>query len=178
MLVPAERFPSRENHVRPLPPSSFPETTSSTCTTWRSQRCRWSCQPGTTARRRRNSPPVGSMRRGTAPSPGYVGDWCPSGRRTLRLAPASSTRGRRPFMKSWPTGRPFGRAAAWCRQVAGSSGKAPAGAKQPWYIAPADGSPLSFAALWERWDRSGDGLETCTIITTEACEGLADIHHR
>ena len=52
------------------------------------------------------------------------------------------------------------------------------GARQPWYIAPADGSPLSFAALWERWDRSGDGLETFTIITTEACEGLADIHHR
>ena len=52
------------------------------------------------------------------------------------------------------------------------------GAKQPWYIAPADGSPLSFAALWERWDRSGDGLETFTIITTETCEGLADIHHR
>ena len=52
------------------------------------------------------------------------------------------------------------------------------GAKQPWYIAPADGSPLSFAALWERWDRSGDGLETFTIITTEACESLADIHHR
>lgn len=52
------------------------------------------------------------------------------------------------------------------------------GARQPWYIALADGSPLSFAALWERWDRSGDGLETFTIITTEACEGLADIHNR
>jgi len=52
------------------------------------------------------------------------------------------------------------------------------GARQPWYIALSDGSPLSFAALWERWDRSGDGLETFTIITTEACEGLADIHHR
>jgi len=32
--------------------------------------------------------------------------------------------------------------------------------------------------LWERWDRSGDGLEAFTIITTEACKGLADIHHR
>ena len=50
--------------------------------------------------------------------------------------------------------------------------------KQPWFIALADGSPLSFAALWERWNRSGDGLETFTIIITEACEGLADIHHR
>ena len=52
------------------------------------------------------------------------------------------------------------------------------GAKQPWSIALADGSPLSFAALWERREESGDGLETFTIITTEACENLADIHHR
>lgn len=52
------------------------------------------------------------------------------------------------------------------------------GAKQPWYITPADGSPLSFAALWERWDKSGDLLGTFTIITTEACDSLAGIHHR
>ena len=52
------------------------------------------------------------------------------------------------------------------------------GTRQPWYIALADGSPLSFAALWERWNKSGDLLETFTIITTAACEGLADIHHR
>ena len=52
------------------------------------------------------------------------------------------------------------------------------GARQPWYIAPADGSPLSFAGLWERWDKAGEPVETFTIITTEAHEGLADIHHR
>ena len=50
--------------------------------------------------------------------------------------------------------------------------------KQPWFVALADDSPVSFAALWERWDKAGDGLETFTIITTEACTGLADIHHR
>ena len=50
--------------------------------------------------------------------------------------------------------------------------------KQPWFVALADSSPMSFAALWERWDKSGDGLETFTIITTQACESLADIHHR
>lgn len=50
--------------------------------------------------------------------------------------------------------------------------------KQPWFVALADGSPVSFAALWERWDKAGDGLETFTIITTEACERLADVHHR
>ena len=50
--------------------------------------------------------------------------------------------------------------------------------KQPWFVALADGSPVSFAALWERWDKAGDSLETFTIITTEACESLTDIHHR
>ena len=50
--------------------------------------------------------------------------------------------------------------------------------KQPWFVALADGSPVSFAALWERWDKADEGLETFTIITTEACEGLTDIHHR
>ena len=50
--------------------------------------------------------------------------------------------------------------------------------KQPWFVALADGSPVSFAALWECWDKAGDGLETFTIITTQACESLTDIHHR
>ena len=52
------------------------------------------------------------------------------------------------------------------------------GTKQPWFITPADGSPLSFAALWERWDKTGDPVETFTIITTEACQSLTQIHHR
>ena len=50
--------------------------------------------------------------------------------------------------------------------------------KQPYFLAHANGSPLSFAALWERWDKGGDSLESFTIITTEASPGLADIHHR
>ncbi len=50
--------------------------------------------------------------------------------------------------------------------------------KQPYFLALADGSPLSFAALWERWDKGGDSLESFTIITTAAAPGLADIHHR
>ena len=50
--------------------------------------------------------------------------------------------------------------------------------KQPWFVALADGSPVSFAALWERWDKAGVSLETFTIITTEACESLAGIYPR
>ncbi len=50
--------------------------------------------------------------------------------------------------------------------------------KQPYFLAFADGSPLSFAALWERWDKGVESIETFTIITTAASPGLADIHHR
>ncbi len=58
------------------------------------------------------------------------------------------------------------------------------GAKQPFYIAPADGAPFAFAGLWEHWEGMGDGLvdappvETCTIVTTDANERLAPIHDR
>ena len=50
--------------------------------------------------------------------------------------------------------------------------------KQPYFLALADGAPLSFAALWERWDKGGEPLESSTIATTAASPGLADIHHR
>ena len=50
--------------------------------------------------------------------------------------------------------------------------------KQPYFLSLADGSPLSFAALWERWDQDGAPLETFTIITTPASPELRDIHHR
>ena len=50
--------------------------------------------------------------------------------------------------------------------------------KQPYFLALADGSPLSFAALWERWSRPTESHETFTIITTAASPSLADIHHR
>ena len=50
--------------------------------------------------------------------------------------------------------------------------------KQPYYLALADGSPLSFAAMWERWSRNGESLESFTIITTRAAPQLADIHDR
>ncbi len=52
------------------------------------------------------------------------------------------------------------------------------GGKQPYYLALADGSPLSFAALWERWGGDGESVESFTIITTTAAPQLADIHHR
>ena len=50
--------------------------------------------------------------------------------------------------------------------------------KQPYFLTSKDGSPLSFAALWERWDKGDSPLETFTIISTVASPGLEDIHHR
>ena len=52
--------------------------------------------------------------------------------------------------------------------------------KQPYYLSlkAEAGSPLSLAALWERWYRSGEPLETFTIITTAASPDLEDIRHR
>ena len=50
--------------------------------------------------------------------------------------------------------------------------------RQPWFVALARGSPLSLAALWECWDKSGEPVESFTIITTAASPALADIHER
>jgi putative SOS response-associated peptidase YedK len=53
------------------------------------------------------------------------------------------------------------------------------GARQPFYVKP-DAEPLfAFAGLWERWRApSGEPLETCVIVTTEATGTLAAIHDR
>ena len=50
--------------------------------------------------------------------------------------------------------------------------------KHPYFLALEDGSPLSFAALWERWGKGNNSLESFAIITTTASPELADIHHR
>lgn len=55
----------------------------------------------------------------------------------------------------------------------------PGHGKQPYHIAAADGRPLAFAGLWERWCRAGAApLETCAIITTAATDALSTIHDR
>ena len=47
--------------------------------------------------------------------------------------------------------------------------------KQPFYITRKDGLPLTFAGLWEKWK---DGMLSFTILTTEAYEGIHDLHTR
>jgi putative SOS response-associated peptidase YedK len=54
------------------------------------------------------------------------------------------------------------------------------GPKQPYLIRRRDGLPIGFAGLWESWqDRAtGEVVETCTIITCEPNELMAELHNR
>jgi putative SOS response-associated peptidase YedK len=53
--------------------------------------------------------------------------------------------------------------------------------KQPMYIQRVDGEPLAFAGLWEVWrskEQPDERLQSCTIITGEPNEKIAEIHDR
>lgn len=52
--------------------------------------------------------------------------------------------------------------------------------KLPHFIYLRDGSPMAFAGVWSTWrDRkTGDGVRSCAIITTNAHPSLAPIHGR
>jgi len=52
--------------------------------------------------------------------------------------------------------------------------------KQPYYIRLRDNLPFAMAGLWERWinPETGEPVETCTIITTDANELTRPIHDR
>ncbi len=53
------------------------------------------------------------------------------------------------------------------------------GGKQPWRIALPGGAPFAFAGLWENWlSPDGSEIESCTIVTTEAADVIAELHHR
>lgn len=54
------------------------------------------------------------------------------------------------------------------------------GAKQPYYFYLKEKEVFGFAGLWEEWldKTTGEMLETCTIITTEANQVLRPVHDR
>ena len=53
------------------------------------------------------------------------------------------------------------------------------GRKQPFFVALESRRALMFAGVWERWRaREGQSVVSCAIITTEANETLASVHHR
>jgi putative SOS response-associated peptidase YedK len=51
--------------------------------------------------------------------------------------------------------------------------------KQPYFFRPRDGGLFSFAGLWEEWhDPSGEVVQSCTILTTEANDVTRPVHDR
>ena len=54
----------------------------------------------------------------------------------------------------------------------------PGGSRLPWFLARADGTPMALAGVWQRWERDGQGIESCAIVSTEAGPAMAGIHHR
>jgi putative SOS response-associated peptidase YedK len=54
--------------------------------------------------------------------------------------------------------------------------------KQPWCIRLPDDAPFVMAALWDTWQPADDPLAepllTCCLITTDANDTMAPIHHR
>lgn len=51
-------------------------------------------------------------------------------------------------------------------------------ARLPWYIRRADGGPLLLAGIWQDWERDGERLATCAIVTCDAEGPMGEIHHR
>jgi putative SOS response-associated peptidase YedK len=61
--------------------------------------------------------------------------------------------------------------------------KTKTGAKQPYYFSRADGAPLAFAGLAERWreknaPKDAPYVRSCTVITTPGGADMAGIHDR
>ena len=53
------------------------------------------------------------------------------------------------------------------------------GGRDPWFIAPSDGSPLALATVWQDWsDTEGTQFRTCAIVTTGANAPMQALHHR
>jgi putative SOS response-associated peptidase YedK len=52
--------------------------------------------------------------------------------------------------------------------------------KIPYFISLKNGSPFSFAGLWEHWQSktTDESLQTTTIVTTAANDFLSQLHHR
>lgn len=54
------------------------------------------------------------------------------------------------------------------------------GKKLPWFISAKDGRPLTFAGLYDTWqdDKTGEKVQSCTIIVTSANMFMGEIHDR
>lgn len=48
----------------------------------------------------------------------------------------------------------------------------------PWWVTRSDGELMVFAGIWQDWEKDGEALTTCAIVTTDANKAMAPIHHR
>jgi putative SOS response-associated peptidase YedK len=52
------------------------------------------------------------------------------------------------------------------------------GGNLPWYVHPSKGDYLLFAGLWDRWERAGEVIESCSIIVGPADESVEPYRDR
>jgi len=52
------------------------------------------------------------------------------------------------------------------------------GNRLPWFIQPTGDGPLAMAGIWQDWERDGDALRTCAVVTCAANDAMSQIHHR
>ncbi len=83
------------------------------------------------------------------------------------------------WQSSLPSAVPIGAAVVLFQPMHSIEWKPVAGRKQPYCVRMADGSLFGMAGLWEHWvDSSGQTVESCTIITTEANTLINELHER
>lgn len=51
-------------------------------------------------------------------------------------------------------------------------------ARLPYYVRRTDRTPLVCAAVWQVWEKDGEQITSCAIVTTDAPAPLSGIHHR
>ncbi|PKQ32777.1 MAG: DUF159 family protein [Actinobacteria bacterium HGW-Actinobacteria-2] len=111
---------------------------------------------------------------------GLVPSWAPDARGAARLINArlETVADKPSFRKAFASRRcliPADGYYEW-RPVSSASGKV---RKQPYFIHPADGSPMVMAGLYEFWKApDGSWLTTAAIITTQATDHLGYLHDR
>ncbi|MCC6473765.1 MAG: SOS response-associated peptidase [Burkholderiales bacterium] len=52
------------------------------------------------------------------------------------------------------------------------------GGNLPWYLHGAHGEVLALAGLWDRWERNGQVIESCTIVVGPANAAFMPVHDR
>lgn len=50
--------------------------------------------------------------------------------------------------------------------------------KRPWFFHAAHDEPVAFAGLWDRWERDGEVIESCTIVVGDPNEAVRKVHDR